>query len=156
MKPTGFNSGLLLYAACAVAAWMAWPYIRQAFDGNTAPAYDEYGYRGDAGRRERWNQGGRGGYSDYYPGPRNQPASPPVARQQMRLDPTEMDPIEDRRGERGGSAGRLGPGPSWDEARSDAGPEMPRAGGRGLMCWDTVERHPVDPSFCDRERMGRR
>jgi hypothetical protein len=73
--PSSFGGGLLLYAACAVMAWMAWPYIKAAFDGNAGggPQYDQYGYTGDPGRFDRWRQGGRGGYSDFYPGPHSAP-----------------------------------------------------------------------------------
>ena len=73
----------------------------------------------------------------------------------------------------GGDLGRMGPGPRggpgggmppWDEAGSDGpgggypGGPSGREGRRDdrLGCWDSVEHHPVDMSFCDRERAGRR
>jgi hypothetical protein len=144
--PSTFGGQLVLYAACAAAAWFAWPLIKGGFpnsfpqDASIPRPYDEYGYTGDPGRRARWEQGGRGGYSDFYPGPRTErPASPPVARQQMHLDESLQDPIEDRRGERRA--------PQWDV-------DAPVADARGLACWDRQERRRVDPAFCSRE--GRR
>jgi hypothetical protein len=93
----------------------------------------------DPQRRERWNQGGRGGYSDYYPGPRpERPAGSPVARQQLHLDPDRVDDVEDRRG----GLERLGP--TWDQARGDAT--------GGLRCRDARTRQDVPLSFCEGKR----
>jgi hypothetical protein len=84
----------------------------------------------------------------------------------MHLDPNvEPGRIEDRRRQHGdgGDLGRLGPppqwggqregvpSPPWDEARGDA--ERPDTPG-GVGCWDSVEHHPVDMSFCDHGRTG--
>ena len=76
--PSTFGGVLLLYAACALAAWLAWPFIKAAMPDsfpqdagrNGALRYDEYGYTGDPSRFDRWRGGQRGGYSPYYPGGR--------------------------------------------------------------------------------------
>jgi hypothetical protein len=151
--PLNFRSNLVLYAMCAAAAYFAWPWIKANF-GPDMTSYSnpgEYG-GGSTGARNRSGvepyggdgHGGGRGYSDYFPGPRQErPAGSPVARRQnLRLDPSQVDDVEDRRGEpRGGR-------PTWDEAR-----------GSGAACWDSVERRRVDVAFCDqqdRERGGRR
>jgi hypothetical protein len=75
VKPPSTLSGvLLLYAVCALAAWLAWPLIKTAMPDsfpqdagrNGALPYDEYG--SDPGRFDRWRGGQRGGYSPYHPG----------------------------------------------------------------------------------------
>jgi hypothetical protein len=103
----------------------------------------------------------------------------------MRLDPSEMSPVEDRRGEHRGGLGRGGPwddlsgfadggdigrmpgprgGPGggmdpWGDGRGEAGPGggFPGGGGGGgLRCRDRLTGQDVPMSFCERERMGRR
>jgi hypothetical protein len=86
----------------------------------------------------------------------------------MRLDPSEMSPVEDRRGEHRAGPGRGGPrgGPGggvdpWGDARGDAsdgsfagmgGP----GGGGGLRCRDTRTGQDVPLSFCERAYGERR
>jgi hypothetical protein len=72
---SGFSAGTLLYLGCiAVTLFFIWPYIRDGLGGDDPMhgpnSYDAYGYRGDPGRFDRWSQGGQGGYSEYFPGPR--------------------------------------------------------------------------------------
>jgi hypothetical protein len=138
-SPSGPVRLLIVGGAVAAVVYLAAPYLHAPAGGNLSGpnSYDEYGWKGDP---RRFDQSRRGGYSDFYPGPRTErPASPPVARQQMHLDESLQDPIEDRRGERHA--------PQWDVG-------APVADARGLACWDKVERRRVDPAFCSRE--GRR
>jgi hypothetical protein len=124
------NTHLLLFAGCvAAAAYGLWPSIR----GYLAPSWHDLG----------------------------------PLRTNMHLDPdAPPGQVEDRRGEHGGGdLGRLGPPPQWDQGRSmpsqpwdeargeDAErPDTP--GGRGVGCRDSIEHHPVDMSFCNRDRTG--
>jgi hypothetical protein len=77
----------------------------------------------------------------------------------MRLDPDVTGQVEDRRGQGGG--GPLG-GPSGGMSGDPGGMNIGRLGppgggpGGGMGCWDNVERHPVDMSFCEREHSRRR
>jgi hypothetical protein len=151
--PLNFRSNLVLYAMCAAAAYFAWPYIRDHF-GPDMTSYSNPGeYGGDStGARNRTGvepyggdgHGGGRGYSDYFPGPRQErPAGSPVARRQnLRLDPSQVDDIEDRRGERRGGLERLDP--SWDQARGDAA--------AGLRCRDITTGRDVPLSFCEGRR----
>jgi hypothetical protein len=99
-KSSGFGTNLLLYAACCVAALLAWPIIKGAFpdsfpaENGGAARYDEYGYTGDPGRFDRWRNADRSGpraYSPYFPGPRTQQPQGPgagfeIARPQRGLE----------------------------------------------------------------------
>jgi hypothetical protein len=147
-----FGTGLLMFAGCAVAAYLMWPTIQRHFGPDPTPYTESGEYGASTGRRNHTGvepyggDGHGGGYSDFYPGPRQErPAGSPVARRQnLRLDPSQMDDIEDRRGEpRGGR-------PSWGEARADEAPGGAR--GSGAACWDRVEHRQVDLSFCERGR----
>jgi hypothetical protein len=147
--PLNFRSNLVLYAMCAAAAYFAFPWIQRHFGPDMTPYTEAGPYRGDStGARnhtgvEPYGGDGRGGgrgYSDYFPGNREgRPAREARRPYQLHLDPDATDDVEDRRGD----LSRLGP--SWDQARGDDA-------GRALACWDHVERHRVDPSYCERGR----
>lgn len=81
----------------------------------------------------------------------------------MRLDPTEHDPIEDRRGEdtNGDLADQLGPpeGGAYGQAGGEQGRDPPmvdpsQAHGRRLGCWDSRRHQPVSLSFCQQAGNG--
>jgi hypothetical protein len=152
-KPTkparsGFNTNLLLYAACAaVAFFVIWPWMKTKFPDSFPQAsnhsgiepYDAFGFKGDPNRVQRWSDGQtpqQRGYSEYYPRDgRQAPAAP------YRMDRRPGTEDGDR------------------EASPMAGRREPETTGRGRPggCWDKQERRMVDPSFCDRaERAGRR
>jgi hypothetical protein len=88
-KSSGFGTNLLLYAACCVAAVLAWPIIKGGLpdsfpsENRGGPAaYDAYGYTGDPGRFDRWRNADQGQpreFSPFYPGPRTQQPQGPGA-----------------------------------------------------------------------------
>jgi hypothetical protein len=129
-KSLGFGTNLLLYAACCVAALLAWPIIKGAFpdsfpqENRSEPRYDAYGYTGDPGRFDRWRGADRSGpreYSPFFPGPRTQqPQGPapatrwpaPVAASRKATTPLLPDPSA-RTPETSGSA--RNPGPQYEQ-----------------------------------------
>lgn len=141
-----FGTGMLMFAACAAVSYLMWPMIQRHFGPDPTPYTESGPYRGDStGARNRSGvepyggdgHGGGRGYSDYFPGSRQErPGDYAGRRQNLRLDPSQVDDVEDRRGEpRGGR-------PSWGEARADEAP--------GVACWDKVEHRRVAMSFCER------
>jgi hypothetical protein len=153
--PLNFRSNLVLYAMCAAAAYFAWPWIKANFGPDTTPYTEsgEYGggstgARNHTGVEPYGGNGHGGGYSPYFPGPRDGGGQQDYARrrQNLRLDPSATDDVEDRRGEpRGGR-------PTLGEARADEAPGDAR--GSGAACWDRVEHRRVAMSYCDSQ--GRR
>jgi hypothetical protein len=141
--PSGFNTGLLLYGACAlVALFIGWPYIRDHFPGSFPSErpgnhsgiepFDAFGWRGDPGRFDRWKtaeQGGRREYSEHFPRDAGRPDAGTYTMH--------------RRGE-DGEGDYAAPLPRR--------PETSGYGSRRPTCWDTVERRAVDPSLCERGR----
>jgi hypothetical protein len=152
--PLNFRSNLMLYAMCAAAAYFAWPYIRDHF-GPDMTSYSNPGpYGTSTGARNHTGiepyggdgHGGGRGYSDYFPGARDQ-GRPGYARQQpLHLDPTQQDDVEDRRGERRGGLDRLAP--SWDQARR---PET-TGDAAGLRCRESRTGRDVPLAFCEGRR----
>ena len=63
----------------------------------------------------------------------------------MNLDPSAVDPIEDRRGE-----------PPSGPSREPGPPSEDPGDPRGTLCWDTVEQREVPMDFCDSEEGMRR
>jgi hypothetical protein len=139
---SGFNTNLVLYAACAaVAFFVIWPWMKTKFPDSFPQAsnhsgiepYDYFGFKGDPNRVQRWSDGQtpqQRGYSEFYPRDgRQAPAAP------YRMD---RRPAEE--GDR--------------ETPPMAGRRDPETSGRGRPggCWDRVERRMVDDSFCARGR----
>jgi hypothetical protein len=154
-----FGTGLLMFAACAAVSYFAWPTIKAHLGPDMTSYSDpgEYGGGRSTGARNRSGvepyggdgHGGGRGYSDYFPGPREgRPDGVAQRRQNLRLDPSATDDVEDRRGERRDGLNRLGP--NRGEARADEAPGGAR--GSGLACWDKVERRQVDLSLCGGRR----
>lgn len=78
--PSSFGGQLVVFAMCCGLAVLAWPIIKGAFpdsfpaENHGAEPFDEYGYKGDPGRFDRWKNAGQGGqreFSPYFPGQRN-------------------------------------------------------------------------------------
>ena len=122
----GFGNGILIYAACAAAAWYFWPQIKAALGPDTTP-YGS-GYQQPAGRLGPPNN--HSGVTPWDPfGLRNRLLGGALG---MRLDPGEVSRnVEDRRGEYPGQMA-------------------------GLRCRDTYTGQDVPLSLCDAEHGGAR
>jgi hypothetical protein len=146
-----FGTGMLMFAACAAVSYLMWPTIQRHFWPDMTSYSDSGEYGRSTGARNRSGvepyggdgHGGGRGYSDYFPGSRQErPGDYAGRRQNLRLDPSQVDDIEDRRGERRGGLERLDP--SWDQARGDAA--------AGLRCRDITTGRDVPLSFCEGRR----
>jgi hypothetical protein len=126
--PSSFGGNLLLYAAFAVVAWLAWPTIKHAIGPDTG-SYDN-------------------------PEPYGRPSRRAGRAFQMRLDPNEVSPnVEDRRGGHGNirvpGGGDLETQigvPDVQHRRAD------RGDGQIIGCLDQKTGRRVDPRLCERER----
>jgi hypothetical protein len=191
-ESSGFANGLLLFAACCAAAVLAWPYIKGAFpdsfpqetSGSGAERFDQYRYKGDPGRFDRWNnRGGEQEFSQYFPGDRTVrrpqerrlgPAEQYAVEDRrgertawralrIRIDPAEQGQIEDRRSQRGGYGGErrwpdLGTdagGGDIGNARADAHYGDGSIGPNSMLGWDTQLNRPAPHELCDRAAGGR-
>jgi hypothetical protein len=137
---SGFNTGILLYIACAaVAGLIGWPYIKGWFPDSFPRAsnhsgiepYDYFGFKGDPGRFDRARQAQQSGqrtYSPYFPSEgRQMPAAPYTIDRRPGGDGDTIAPSMARRPE----------------------PETYGSGG-GRRCIDTYTGRPADPALCDR------